>query len=227
MRILIVEDDEDVSEELRKLFVESHLTVDVQHSYELGLEALRCVEYDVAIVDLGLPDGYGIDLITECQRELGRDKSPPFLILTAESDPSNVVTGLKRGAIDYIVKPYNPQVLLARVMVSARMKRLQKNNFITHGNLTYDDFSKVLTVNGAIVDLQRKQMIVFEKLFSNLGRVISHTDIENAAYGFEDNILSGVIPSQLTRLRRKLEAVGANVEIKSVRYLGYIMKLVE
>ncbi|WP_426440147.1 response regulator transcription factor [Bradyrhizobium genosp. P] len=223
MRVLIVEDEPDLASFLASILVSAGLVVDRSGSIGEALQALETAPFDIAIVDRRLPDGDGLSIV-EAMKE--RELVPAFLILTARDAKSDVIEGLNSGADDYLVKPFEPDELLARVRAIARSKSPNRSLATLVGKLSIDLDGGAWVENTPLA-LRRGELLILQTLAQRAGRVVTRNALIDAIYGSDDLIESNTIDSQISRLRRKLRDVAAEVEIVSLRGLGYLLQRTE
>jgi DNA-binding response OmpR family regulator len=217
-RILVIEDDTDirllVGRELRAL---GH-TVDAVGLAEEGLFAARAADYGLVIVDLGLPDGDGLDLVREFRR---RGIAAPVLMLTARRKVEDRVAGLSSGADDYLVKPFALAELRARVAALLRRPtRLRESRFAV-GNLVVDCDALEAVVGGVSLPLARKQFRLLELLARRRNHMTPKHMIEEALYGYDDEVSANSIEAHVSKLRRVLRAAGVAAVLEPRRGIGY------
>ena len=218
MRLLIVEDEMLLAAQVDRYLREEEFVVDVASDGEEGLYYAREYDYDVAVIDLGLPKLTGIELIQTLRRE--RNKVP-VLILTARSDWRDKVGGLEAGADDYLTKPFHMEELLARIKVLIRRAAGFASSVIEHGPLRLDTSSKEVRVGGTLVELTAFEYRLLEFLAMNPARVVSKTELTEHLYEQDFDRDSNVIEVFIGRLRRKLDPLGSLKPIRTVRGQGY------
>jgi DNA-binding response OmpR family regulator len=217
-RILVVEDDEDIAALLgRELRGLGH-TVDVVRLAGDALTAARSNDYALMIVDLGLPDGDGIDVVRELRR-LSIDV--PILMLTARRTVEDRVIGLSSGADDYLVKPFAVAEVRARVAALLRRPSQIRGRRIALANLIVDSDALEVVVDGVSLPLPRKQFQLLELLARRKNHMTPKRMIEEALYGFDDEVCANSIEAQVSKLRRALRAAGAKVLLETRRGIGY------
>lgn len=217
-RLLVVEDDVSISALLgRELRGLGH-TVDAVGFFEDALLAARANDYALIIVDLGLPDGDGLDLVREMRR---RNIDAPVLMLTARRRVEDRVVGLSCGADDYLVKPFAVPELRARVSALLRRPARLRAPRAVIANLAVDADALEATVDGVSLALPRKQLQLLELLARRKNHMTPKRMIEEALYGFDDDVSANSIEAQVSKLRRALGAAGANVVLETRRGIGY------
>lgn len=220
MRVLIVEDERRIVEILTAALRKSGFAVDAVETAADAGAALSTVSYDATILDLGLPDGDGLEVLAAA-RKSGKDV--PILVLTARDAVEDRVLGLDAGADDYLVKPFAMAELVARVKALLRRPGGALGAVLRAGNVTLDTLGRDAKVSDQAVSLSRREVSILEHLMRRLGRVVPRAVLEEKLYGFGEEIDSNAIPVHVHHLRRKLLASGATVEIHTVRGIGYLL----
>ncbi len=218
MRVLVVEDETALRDQLRERLTREGFAVDAAPDGEEGLFLGREYPVDVGIVDLGLPGLSGIDLIKQL-REAGRDF--PILILTARGNWQDKVEGLEAGADDYLVKPFHVEELLARLNALLRRAAGWSQPVLTFGPLVLDTRTQSVRRDGEVVDLTAYEYRVLEYLMLHPGEVISKTELTEHIYYQDFDRDSNVLEVFIGRLRRKLDPGGALKPIETLRGRGY------
>jgi len=217
-RILVVEDDENIAALLgRELRGLGH-TVDLVRYAEDALFAARANDYALMIVDLGLPDGDGLDLVRELRR---RTVEAPILMLTARRRVEDRVIGLTSGADDYLVKPFAVPEVRARVTALLRRPSRLRGHRISIANMVVDSDALEAVVDGVSLALPRKQFQLLELLARRKNHMTPKRMIEETLYGFDDDVTANSIEAQISKLRRALKAAGAGVSLETRRGSGY------
>tara|TARA_B100000678_G_scaffold234621_1_gene203884 strand:- start:1707 stop:2366 length:660 start_codon:yes stop_codon:yes gene_type:complete len=214
MRILVVEDDEVLREGLDAgLTLEGH-TVDLVETCADAREAAAGYSYDALVVDIGLPDGSGLDLVREWRRT---GDTTPVLLLTARTMAEDRIEGLDQGADDYLGKPFDLGELAARLRALVRRANGRTEPSIAIGPLVIKLATRQVTLKGKEVELSRREFAVLEVLVRHPGHVISRSQIEEAIYGWQEEVGSNAVEVHIHKLRGKL---GTNY-IETVRGVGY------
>ncbi len=224
MKLLLIEDDFDLAVTMRRLLERENHIVDVAESLSIAQTAISDYAYDVVLLDRRLPDGDGTDLIKFARRKKLHTR---FLIVSALADTGQRVEGLDLGADDYIVKPFEPQELFARIRAAARRPLPETSRVIHVGNVRMHCERRHFTVNGKAALFPRREMALLERLMDRAGTVVPRNTLEGALYGYDDFVQSNALESHMSRLRRHLADCGANVEIRVIRSVGYILKAAE
>lgn len=213
MRLLLLEDDRDLGEALRAFLQEEGHAVDWCLRL-LEARALHAETYDAYLVDWQLPDGSGLDWV----RQLRRQGVPtPVIILTARDLLSDRVHGLDSGADDFLVKPFDPEELCARVRAVTRRAAGMSGPRQRFGDVEIDFSAKSVFVNGVIATLTAREWTLLDALARRAGRLVAKSDLEALVHGLECDVASNSIEVHISSLRRKL---GRQL-IETVRGMGY------
>ena len=215
MRILVVEDEQILQDQLVEKLKGAGYVVDAAGDGEEGLYYGREYDYDAAVIDLGLPKLDGIELITTLRDE---KRSFPVLVLTARGHWQDKVHGLEAGADDYLTKPFQMEELLARLNALMRRAAGHASPVIREGELQLDTAKKEVRVEDALVELTAYEYKVLEYLMMNASRVVSKTELTEHLYDQDFDRDSNVIEVFVGRLRKKLEPINP---IRTVRGQGY------
>jgi two-component system response regulator PhoP len=215
MRILVVEDEPNLSAQLKERLGAEGFIVDLAADGEEGLYFGREYDYDAAVVDLGLPKLDGMDLIAELRKE---NRDFPVLVLTARGNWQDKVEGLEAGADDYLTKPFQAEELLARLNALMRRAAGYASPVIEQGSLKLDTAKKEVRVKDALVELTAYEYKVLEYLMLNPSRVVSKTELTDHLYEQDFDRDSNVIEVFVGRLRKKLTPVNP---IRTIRGQGY------
>jgi len=216
MRILIAEDDANLTDALKRSLRDAGYAVDCVTT---GLEADRAVAgggFDLLILDLGLPKMGGLEVL---RRMRARQEPVPVLILTALDGVDDRVRGLDLGADDYLAKPFALGELEARVRALTRRGHAGSSNVLRHGDLTYDRVGKVAQIHGKTIELSAREMGLLEILLPRAGRIVSKEQLLDHLCEWGEEVSTNAIEVYVHRLRKKLESGG--IEIVTVRGLGY------
>ncbi|MDO3383530.1 response regulator transcription factor [Gilvimarinus algae] len=222
MRLLIAEDDPALSESIASQLKSAGFACDCALDGTDGLYQGEEVDYDLAIIDLGLPGLDGISLIRALRQ---RQRNYPVLILTARDAWQDKVEGLEAGADDYLTKPFHPQELMARVHALLRRSHGLAQSKVRFGPLELDTDAKTVAVNGQMVELTGYEYNTLAYLALNAGKAISKTELTEHLYAQDFDRDSNVIEVFIGRLRKKLDPDGALNLISTQRGLGYRFNL--
>lgn len=218
MRVLIVEDETCLREQLHSQLSSRGFSVDTAADGEEGLFIARAYPLDLAVIDLGLPKLSGIELIRRLREE---DIAYPILILTARGEWQDKVEGLEAGADDYLVKPFHTEELLARLNALLRRSSGHASPQLKSGPIQLNTASQTLTLNGESVDLTGYEYRVLEYLMLNAGKVVSKSELTEHIYEQDYDRDSNVLEVFIRRLRRKLDPDGSLQPIETLRGRGY------
>ena len=220
MRLLVIEDEDRLSGILKSKLGEIGFTVDVAASAGDASAALELINYDAAVLDLGLPDGDGIAVLS-ATRAAG--KALPILILTARDAVEDRVAGLNSGADDYLTKPFAMAELVARIKALLRRPGGVLGMTLEAGNVCLDTIGRELSIEGNPVRVSRRELAILEQMMRRFARIVPKAVLEEKLYGIDEEPDSNPIPVHVHHLRRQLEAAGANLEIHTIRGVGYIL----
>jgi DNA-binding response OmpR family regulator len=221
MRLLIVEDESELAALVAAALRKAGLIADVVGTLEDALTATAAVDYDAAVLDLGLPDGDGTALLRALR---DRRSGTSVLVLTARDALESRIAGLDAGADDYLLKPFHTEELLARVRALLRRPRGPLATRLALGNVAFDPASREAEVATRPVALPRRELALLELLLRRAGRVVTREVIESQIYGFEDEVGPNALEVQVHRLRRRLAEAGATVTIHTLRGVGYMIE---
>jgi len=219
MRILVAEDDPSLAEGLIRSLRQAGYAVDCAKNGSEADAALEANEFDLLILDLGLPKKSGLEVL---KRLRSRSSKVPVLILTARDSLNDRVTGLDAGADDYLAKPFELAELAARVRALARRGLSGGLALISHGALTYDQTGRNACLNGKPIDLSAREVGLLEIFLQRAGRLVSKDQLVNHLCEWGEEVSGNAIEVYVHRLRKKLEPGG--VRIVTVRGLGYSLE---
>lgn len=220
MRLLVIEDDADLGPWLRAALEKALGGADLVATLDEARAALQVRPFDLVVMDRRLPDGDAVELIATMRRLSPR---PSILVLTALDDPNDIAKALDAGADDYLAKPFEPVELIARARAVLRRNQLDQKGITSVGNLRFDTFARAAYVDDQPLILPRRELALLEALMRRAGQVVLRENLENAVYGFDDEIQSNAIDAHLSRLRKRLREYGCKAEIKPLRGIGYLM----
>jgi len=218
MRVLLVEDNRAMRDAVAEHLRGCGFAVDPVGEGEAAVETARIVAYDAVILDLGLPDIDGIEVLRRLRRA---HPEIPALILTARDGITDRIGGLDAGADDYILKPFELTELEARLRAVLRRPGLRRDVLDHFGDVTFDTATRSATVEGLPLDLTRREASVLAELIRAGGRIVVKDALEERIYGFDDEVGANALEASVSRLRRKIAAAGSDVRIEAVRGVGY------
>ncbi|MFZ5487015.1 MAG: response regulator [Pseudomonadota bacterium] len=220
MRILIAEDDQVLADGLLRTLRNSGAAVDhVASGSEADAALMTHTEFDLLILDLGLPRMHGLEVLKKLR---GRGSALPVLILTAADSVEDRVQGLDFGADDYMAKPFSLQELEARVRALTRRKAGATSSVIRHGPLVYDQAGRVATIDGKMVELSARELGLLEVLLQRAGRLVSKDQLVERLCEWGEEVSLNAIEVYVHRLRKKIER--GPIRIATVRGLGYCLE---
>ena len=220
MRILLAEDEKALSKAIVKIFEKNNYSVDAVYNGEDALEYIEAGGYDAAVLDIMMPK---MDGITVLKRIRAAGNMIPVLMLTAKAEIEDRVLGLDSGANDYLPKPFDSRELLARLRSITRGKT-QPDSKLTVGNITLDRATFELSSPSGSFRLANKEFQLMEYLMANPHRLLSTDQFMEKVWGLESDADISVVWVYISYLRKKLAALGANVQIKSSRNAGYSLE---
>jgi DNA-binding response OmpR family regulator len=221
MRILIVEDDRRLAQQLKKGMEEHGHAVSVASEGVGGLEAAKLGQYDVLVLDVMLP---GLDGFSIVRRLRAAKKATPILLLTARDAADDIVAGLDAGADDYLTKPFAFKILLARLRALSRRKNVEPSTRLRMDDLVLDPATRDVRRGGSLVSLTRTEFVLLEMLMRNAGRVITRARMIEAVWGYERDIESNTLDVFIRQLRAKIDLPGSPKLIQTVRGIGYALR---
>ena len=220
MRLLIVEDNEELAELIAKGLKTAGYEADVLSSLEEARAVLSTTFYAAMILDLGLPDGDGLELLREIRQ---RDNPIPVLVLTARGGLTDRVHGLRSGADDYLVKPFALEELIARLEAQLRRPGQLLGSSLRIANLAFDTQNRQASIDDQPQVLSARETAVLELLMRSKGRVVSKKQVEDHIFGHSGEVASNAIEVYVHRLRKQLSERGAKVQVHTIRGVGYII----
>lgn len=217
MRILIVEDDPDLGDAVQRHLRRDGYAVDWQTDGQSAAEVLQYQDYDLVVLDIGLPRRDGVSILRGLR---GRGNRTPVLMLTARSDVEDRIDALDVGADDYLLKPFDLREFDARCRALLRRTQGVASGSTRLGEVLFDRSAKTVRIGNTFLDLPRREFRLLEILIGNLGRVMSKDEISAQLFDFDDEAGDNAIEVYVGRLRRKL---GDHLAIRTLRGLGYVI----
>ncbi|WP_448566651.1 response regulator transcription factor [Thalassotalea ganghwensis] len=218
MRLLLVEDDLALQQQLQRQLVNENYSVDVADDGEVGLFQGVEYDYDAAIIDIGLPKLDGVSVVKQLRAQ---DKNFPILILTARNHWQDKVNGLDAGADDYLTKPFHVEELTARLNALIRRSAGKASTEITNGPFTLNTATAEVFVNNSPVNLSAHEFKIFKYMMLHIGEVSSKTTLTEHIYDQDFDLDSNVIEVFIRRLRKKLDPDNQWKFIETLRGQGY------
>ena len=226
MRILVVEDEYKLADLIASRLKKEKYEVDVSLDGEDGLYNAESGIYDLIILDVMLPKMNGFEILSEIRNEGIASK---VIMLTAKSMLEDKLMGLNGGANDYLTKPFHMDELIARVNIQLRQDTASvQKDYIEFGDLQLNISTSSLfcTTSGESINVINKEFQLLEYFINNPNRILTKEQIYDKVWGYDNEIESNNLEAYLSFIRRKLKAVGSNVNIKAVRGMGYRMETV-
>ena len=214
--VLIIEDDTRIANWVKVYFERAGFSAEVAHDGESGLSLARNLTPDLVILDLMLPRLNGVELC----RILRRESEVPIIMLTAREAPAERIIGLDSGADDYIVKPFDPEEVIARADAVLRRVKGRVQQVLTRGNITLDETARGVTVNGEPVGLSQAQIALLSTFMRHPNQVLTREQLISLAFNHEFHGFDRAIDSQIARLRKQISRDGAQ-PIQTVYGAGY------
>lgn len=216
MRILLVEDDKMIGESLHKALRQSGYSVNWAQDGDAGDAALRGEKYDLAILDLGLPEKSGLEILAGLRK---RQNAMPVLILTARDTVSERVKGLDLGADDYMLKPFALEELEARIRSLLRRQAGQAGEWLEYHDVRLNPKTHEAQYRGEKVSLSGREFALMFALIKNPEAVLSKSQLEESLYGWNEEVASNAIEVHIHQIRKKLDSH----IIRTIRNIGYTL----
>ncbi|MEP7258320.1 MAG: response regulator transcription factor [Flavitalea sp.] len=220
MKILLIEDEKELSDSIVKYLKEENYTCEIAHNFYTALEKTESFDYDCILLDITLPDGNGLEALKQLK---ANKKTDGVIIISAKNSIDDKIAGLNLGADDYLPKPFHLSELSARIAAVIRRRRFNGNNLLVLNGLTIDTIAKTVVFNAKGIDLTRKEYDLLLYLASNKNRVISKNAIAERLSADEAAIFDNFdfIYAHIKNLKKKLSQSGYEDNIKSVYGMGY------
>jgi len=222
MKLLLVEDDSLLITALAEMLEAHHYSIDQASDGQTGLELAMMVEYDLILLDLLIPK---LDGITLCRQLRSQGYTKSILLLTAKNSNADIVAGLNAGADDYVIKPYDPEALLARIRALLRRNSAIPSSTITWGDLCLDQISGKVTCGEQVIPITPKEYNLLELFLRNPDRIFSRSVILDRLWSLDDAPTENTVTTHIKDLRKKLKAGGVTEELLETVYgMGYRLK---
>jgi two-component system OmpR family response regulator len=216
MRVLLVEDDRMIGAAVAQALRDAAYAVDWVMDGDTAIEAANAEAYDLALLDLGLPELDGLEVL-RCLRKTGR--AVPVIIVTARDGIDDRICGLDLGADDYLVKPFETRELLARMRAILRRQGSGASPILSNGSLNLDPATYEVSHGGETCRLTAREFALLRALMSSPGTILSRTDLERHIYGWNEEVESNAVEFLIHAIRRK---IGAET-IRNVRGVGWMV----
>ena len=216
-RVLIVEDDTVLGDAMCAGLMQAHQAGERVRDAAAAARALRAARFDLVLLDIGLPQQTGLDVLKAARNAGNRI---PVLIVSARDTVTDRVIGLDAGADDYLIKPFGLDELNARVRALLRRQRGHASPLLRHGDITLDTAAHTVSRAGQAIELSPREFVVLQLLLENAGKVLSRARLEEAVYGTDTDIGSNAVEVHVHHLRRKL---GVEL-IHTLRGVGYLVR---
>lgn len=220
MRILLVEDHERLANYVKIGLEKNRFLVDIAGNGEEALLMLEESHYEAVILDLGLPDCDGLDVLRTLRR---RSHTIPVLVLTSRIDTADKVVGLNAGADDYLAKPFALEELIARLHALLRRPQEVLGSALVLGNLEFDTGARAVRVGDRNIEFSRREMELLEHLMRRSGRVLPKSVLASTLSSRGDELSTNTLEVLVHRVRKKLRSSGALAKIHTVHGVGYMM----
>ncbi|WP_260704772.1 response regulator [Edaphobacter flagellatus] len=221
MRVLLVEDEPEMASALSSALKKYDIVVDCTRTLREAKELLAAGVHDAILLDRQLPDGDGLTLIAALRAQ---GAIVPVIVLTAKGELTERIAGLDSGADDYLAKPFAIEELLARLRAVLRRPSRVPADTVRVGNLSFDFSHREASVEGQVLDLPRRELLVLEALLRRMGRTVLRSALEESVFSFDDEVQSNALDTHVSRLRRKLSESRSGVEIHGIRGVGYLLR---
>ena len=221
MRILLAEDEIALSGALATILKHNNYSVDIVHDGQAALEYLESEIYDLLILDIMMPKKDGITVLKELRKH---NNQIPVIMLTAKSEIDDKILGLDCGADDYVTKPFVAKELLARIRAVTRRKSGVADNVLSFGNVVLNRATYEISVESNSTKLGHKEFQMLEMLMENPSGVISAERFMEKIWGYDSETEMSVVWVYLSLIRKKLLSIGANIQIKVNRNVGYSLE---
>lgn len=221
MRLLYIEDNEKLALNTSASLRDAGFAVDTVHTGEDALHSVKSFEYDAIILDLGLPDQDGLQILPQIKCVT---RQTPVIICTARDALDDRIKGLNSGSDDYVVKPFAVAELIARIKAVLRRPGGALGLTLISGNVALETTERLVTISGRATRFSKRELALLELFLRRPDRVLTKEAIENALYGFDEPPTPNAIEVLTHRLRKKLADNGASIAIHNLRGIGYVLQ---
>lgn len=220
MRILVIEDERKVASFIKRGLEEEHYAVDTAYDGETGLSMVETNEYDLVVLDLMIPKINGMEVL---RRIRANKNNVPILVLTAKDSTEDIVMGLDAGCDDYLTKPFEFKVFLARVRALLRREKMEKEPILKVADLTLSPVTHKVMRGGKEIELTSKEYALLEYFMRNPNRVLTRTMISEHVWDYHFDSMTNVIDVYVNYLRKKIDKGFEKKLIHTIRGVGYIL----
>lgn len=216
MRILLLEDDKMIAEALSDMLHAAGFAVDCVANGIAAENALQPEIYDIALLDIGVPGQDGLSVLRHLR---AKNCDLPIILITARDTVEERINGLDSGADDYVIKPFSPSELLARIRALLRRRSGHATPILSNGTITLNPATREVSANGQVTRLSAREYALMYSLLLQPGTILSRQELEEKLYGWNEEVESNAVEVVIHGIRKKL---GSNV-IKNVRGLGWLV----
>nr|WP_279118511.1 response regulator transcription factor [Snodgrassella alvi] len=216
MRILLLEDDKMIAEALSDMLHAAGFAVDCVADGIAAENALQPEIYDIALLDIGVPGQDGLSVLRHLRV---KNSDLPVILITARDTVEERINGLDSGADDYVIKPFSPSELLARIRALLRRRSGHATPILSNGTITLNPATREVSANGQVTRLSAREYALMYSLLLQPGTILSRQELEEKLYGWNEEVESNAVEVVIHGIRKKL---GSNV-IKNVRGLGWLV----
>jgi DNA-binding response OmpR family regulator len=220
MNILIIEDNKRIGNILRQGLVEEGHQVSISERGDEGRDLLLSVSFDIAVLDVMLA---GLDGFTVLQQVRAKKCDIPILMLTARDTMPDIVHGLNLGADDYLTKPFQLQVFIARIRALSRRRPVLEPSCLFAGDLVLDTTNRVVIREGQPIGLTKKQYALLELLMRRKNQLVTRNQVREVGWSYDTDVSDSSIDFYIHSLRSKIDLKGQDSQIRTVRALGYML----
>ena len=224
MRALLVEDDSSNALLSSKVLEADGFAVDLATTAQDGLTCAMVTEYDLIVLDLGLPDGNGLSIVQALRRD---GRTAPIMILTGSTDKTTTILALDAGADDYLTKPIMIDEFRARVRALIRRGGAQRTEQLVCGNVVLNRLTRQLFIHGTEITLTAKELPLLEHLLLHCNEVVTRSELLERVWDMHFDPGSNVVDVNVARIRRKLSDAGADIRIGARRGMGFVLAAVD
>lgn len=218
-KILIVEDDKLLAQELKELIDNSGYNAIILENFETTSKSILETKADLVLLDINLPNNNGQIIL----KEIRKKSNVPVIMVTSRNSDIDEVISMGAGADDYITKPYNPTILLLRLEAVLKRINIEEEQGLKYKNIQIDKARSQIQSGNQIIILSRNELLMLEYLLKNQGKIVSREDIMNYLWESEEFVDDNTLTVNISRLRNKLEIAGLKNAIETRRGQGYIL----